>query len=127
MRFLLAYDFARVFIVTHTQQSRMTKLVVFGPLNEADLDDDLRADPVSAYAREADGFGEGRLLDLDAIELGAQVVQEFRIKAGADLAGENEIIAVVVANQQGAQADALALRIGEAADYELLGQLTFHL
>ena len=73
MRFLLANHFARVFIVTHAQESRVAKLVVFGPLNEADLDDDLRADPVSAYAREAHGFGEGRLGDFEGVELVAEV------------------------------------------------------
>jgi hypothetical protein len=37
---------------------------------------------VGAQAGEADGFGERRLFDLEAIELGAQVEQEFCVKAG---------------------------------------------
>ena|ERR1043165_6240306 len=90
-RGLFLYDVARIFIVTDAQQSRVTKLVVFRPLNEADLHDDLRAHPVRAQAREADGFGEWRLLDLQCVELAAQVEEQFVVEAGADLAGENEV------------------------------------
>jgi len=48
MRFLLTDNFPWVFIVTHTQQSRVAKFVVAGPLNEADLHDHFRSDPVGA-------------------------------------------------------------------------------
>ena len=77
--------------MTDAQQSRVTKLVVFRPLNEADLHYDLRTDPVSAQAREADGFGEWRVLDLQCVELAAQVKQELRVKADADLAGKYKV------------------------------------
>ena len=67
MRFLLAHHFARVFVVTHTKQPWVPKLVVIRPLNEAYLDDDLRIDPMGAQAGEADGFGEWGPVDLYAI------------------------------------------------------------
>ena len=82
---------ARVFIVTDAEQPRVTEFVVFGPLNEADLHDYLWADPVSAQAREADGFSKGRRGDFDLVELGAQVFEEFGIEAGSDFAGEDEV------------------------------------
>jgi hypothetical protein len=42
----------------------MTKLAVRSPFDETDVDDDLRANPMRAHARQADGFGERRLGDL---------------------------------------------------------------
>ena len=126
-RRLFSDHIAGVFVLTHTEQPRVPKLVVIRPLNEADLHDDLGLDPMGAQAREADCFSKRRLFDCDLIELASQVEQKVCIKAGADLAGEDEIIAVVITNQQSAQADSFALGIGEAADYEFLGQLAFHL
>ena len=70
----------------------MTKLVVLGPLDEADLDDDLRTDPVSAQTRQTDRFGKGRLRYFERVELLAELKQQLSIEAGADLAGENELI-----------------------------------
>jgi hypothetical protein len=58
---LLANDVARILVVTDAEQSRVTKLVVLCPLDEADLDDDLRADPVGAETRKAHGASEWRL------------------------------------------------------------------
>ena len=46
-----SYYFARVLISSHTQQPWMAELSVAGPLNEADLHDDLGTDPVGAEAR----------------------------------------------------------------------------
>src|SRR5436190_4285168 len=105
----------------------MTKFVVFGPLDEADLHDRLRTHPVCAQAREADGFGEGRFVDFDLIELGAQVLEEPGVEAGANLAGEHKVVAVVITDQQSTEADSIALRIGETTDDEFLRQLAFHL
>ena len=104
----------------------MAELAVPGPLNEAYLYDDLRTYPVRAYARQADGFGKRRRLCFELIELGAEIEEQSRIKAGADLSGEDKIVAVIIANQQCAEAHAFPLRIGEATDHKLLGQLAFH-
>ncbi len=65
--------------------------------------------------------------NLDRVEPPAQVEQQLRIEAGADLSREHQVRPVVVADQQRAEADARALRIGESADDELLRRLAFHL
>jgi hypothetical protein len=55
----------------------MAQLVVAGPLDEADLHDDLGTHPVGAQARQPDGFGERRLLDLERVEPRAQLEQHL--------------------------------------------------
>ena len=83
-----------------------------------DLHDDLRPHPVRAQARQALGLRERRLRDLERVEPRAQVEQQRRVEAGADLPGEARSRPVEVADEQRAEADARALRIGEAADDE---------
>ena len=85
-----------------------------------DLHDDRRLHPVRAQPGQALGDGERRLRNLERIEAAAQIEEQFGVEAGADLSGEHEVVAVVVADEQRAEADARALRIGEAADDELL-------
>ncbi len=46
-------------------------------------------------------------------------------KPGADLAGEDEVVALEVADEQRAESDARALRVGEAADDEVLRRSHF--
>ena len=65
--------------------------------------------------------------DFDGVEALSQIQQQLRVEAGADLAGEDEVAAFVVADEQRAEPDARALRIGEPADDELLRRLAFHL
>src|SRR2546422_301340 len=98
----------------------MAQLAVHRPLDEGDLDDDLGPRPVRAQARQPFRSGEGRLWDLEAIQPRAQIEQELCVEAGADLAGEHEVVTVEVPDEQRAEADPRALRIGEAADHELL-------
>src|SRR5207253_4231278 len=64
---------------------------------------------------------------LDSIEPRAQIEQQLRVEAGADLAGEHEFVLLEIPDEQRAEADAPPLRIGEAADDELLRRLAFHL
>ena len=61
--------------------------------------------------------GKRTLGDLDPIQACTQPNQLFRIEAGAHLTGENEVPAFEVAEQEGAEPNAFALRIGEAADH----------
>ena len=61
------------------------------------------------------------------VEPRAQIEQELRVEAGADLSGKHEIAAFVVADEQRAETDARALRIGEPADDELLRRFALHL
>src|SRR5438128_6168687 len=98
----------------------MPELAVHGPLDEGDLHDNLGTHPMRAQARQSFASGERRLLDLETIEPRAQVEQQLRVEPGADLAGEDEIVLIEVADEERAQTGARALRIGEAADYELL-------
>src|SRR5947208_1544388 len=113
----------------------MAELAVAGPFDEGDLDDDLRTHPMRALSRKADGLCERRLRDLERVESGPQVEQEFRIETGAHLAREHEVDVVAlrlglrapralsrgeVADEQRAEADPRALRIGEATHHELL-------
>src|SRR5436190_7635669 len=104
----------------------MTEFAVRGPLDERDLDDELGTHPVGAPGQSG-AFRERRLRDLDAIEPCAELAQEPRVESGADLAGKHDIVAGEVANQQRAETDAAALRVGEPADDQLLRRLAFHL
>src|SRR5207244_7561200 len=63
---------------------------------------------------------EGWRGPLPAFEALAQVEEGLARVASADLAGVAQLVAVVVADQQGAEADARTLRVGEAGDDELL-------
>src|SRR5215470_9615762 len=104
----------------------MAQLAVHRPLDEPDLYDDLGTDPV-AVAREALPLRKRRLVDGDRVEAPSQIEQEFGIEACADFSCEDEVVAVPVADQQRAETDARALRIGEPADDELLRGLDLHL
>src|SRR5262245_3527699 len=105
----------------------MPQLTVHRPLDESHLHHDLRMYPVRTKLRQALGSGERRLWDLDRIESLSEIQEQLRIEAGADLSREHEVVSVVIANEQGTQTDARTLRIGEAADDELLRGLAFHL
>src|SRR6185436_4930000 len=109
----------------------MAQLAVRRPFDEGDLDDDLRTHPVRAHARQPDGLGERRLRDLERIEPRAELQQELRVEAGADLPGVDKVVVLAlrltlagrralssgeVADEQRAQTNASALRIGEPAD-----------
>ena len=121
------HDLARRLVGADAEQPRMAQLAVHRPLDERDLHDDLGPHPVRAQARQPDGLGERRLRDLERVQPRAQIEQQLRVEAGADLAGEDEVVPLEVADEQRAQADARALRIGEPADHELLRRLALHL
>src|SRR5437762_10003178 len=105
----------------------MAKLAMHRPVDEGDLYDDLGTHPVRPNARQPDGFGERRYRELERVEPGAEFHQELCVEARADLPGKNEVFILEIADQQRAQADPSALRIGEAADYKLLRRLALHL
>src|SRR5258705_7628619 len=117
----------------------MAKLAVHRPLDERHVDDDLRTRPVRAQPRQARGPGERRRRNLEAIEPRAEIEQQLRVEAGPDFSGEDEIVRLAlrlelrtrralprgeIADQQRAEADARALRIGEAANHELLARIS---
>src|SRR5688500_9136409 len=93
------------------------------PLDEGNLDDDLRPHPVRANPGQPDRFRERCRGNLQRVEALAEVEQKPGIEARADLARKDEVVIVVVADEQGAEALASALWIGKAADDELLRRL----
>src|SRR4051794_31379583 len=105
----------------------MAQLAMHRPLDEGDLDDDVWLYPVGAQPGQAGSLREGSRVHLERVQPGAQFEQQLRIESGPDLAGEGEIVAVVIADHQRTQADASPLRIREAADHELLRELALHL
>src|SRR5580700_8034652 len=105
----------------------MPQLAVHRPLDEADLYDQLRTYPVRAQARQPLRLREGRCRQLDRVESRAEIEEQLRVEAGADLSREDEVVAVVVADEQCTETGARALGIGEAADHELPRELALHL
>src|SRR5262245_23618551 len=105
----------------------MPEFVAAGPLDEGDLHDDRRMHPVRAQPWQALRDGERRLRNLERVEAAAKIEQQPGVEARADLSREDQVIALVVADEQRAEADAGALRVGEAADDELLRGFDLHL
>ena len=99
-------DLARALVGAHAEQTRVTQLAVDGPLDERDLDDDLAAAPSARAAAAALRLVNGGCRISSAIERRAQSQQQLRVEAGADLAREDEVVAVEVADQQRAETDA---------------------
>ena len=89
----LSHDVARGLVGAEAEQARVAQLAVHRPLDERHLHDDLRPHPVRAHARQPVGLRERRRRDLERVEPRAQVEQELGVEAGADLAGEDEVVA----------------------------------
>src|SRR5215213_5332601 len=104
----------------------MAQFSVHSPLDECDLDDNLRFYPVRTQARQTDRPGKRTLRNLERAEPCAEVQQHLRIEAGADLAGEHEIVAIEIPHEQRSKPDASALGVCEPADHELLCSLALH-
>src|SRR5688500_4108490 len=123
----LADDLARRLVEAHTDKPGVTQLAVHGPFGERDLNHHLGKHPVRAQALEADRFREWRRGERQPVEPRTKVEQQLRIEPGPDLPRKDEVVAFVVADEQRAETDADALRVGEAADDELLRRFAFHL
>src|SRR5262245_4354029 len=124
---MLPDDIARRLVEANAEEARMAQLAVHRPLDEADLHDDLRPHPVRAQPREALRARERRRGNLERVEPRTEIEQKLGVESCADLSGKAEVAALEVPDEQRAEPDALALRIGEAADDELLRLLAFHL
>src|SRR5436189_6443297 len=98
----------------------MAQLTVYGPLHERNLHHPLGPHPVGAEARQPRRPREWRARDLDRVELRAQLDQAPGVKAGADLASEDQLLALVVADEQRAEPLALTSWVRETADHEPL-------
>src|SRR5262245_37473698 len=98
----------------------MPQLAVHGPFDESNLDDDLRANPVRAEPRQSFCPSERRLPQFDRVATLPEIEQQLRVEASADLAREDEVVSIEVADEQCAEPDAGALRIGESSHDKLL-------
>src|SRR5262245_46846775 len=98
----------------------MPQFAVRCPLDEADLNHDFGTRPVHAKLGQPRRLGERRSRYFERVESTSKIQQQFGVEAGAELAGEDEIILIEVPDQQGTEADAGTLRIGESADNQLL-------
>src|SRR5437762_10176921 len=82
---LLADDLFRLLVSSQSLKRRMADLSVARPLGEDDFADQIRPDPVRvAPQRSCRRRRERGRLDLDAIELRAQVERHLVREAGAD-------------------------------------------
>jgi hypothetical protein len=86
----------------------MAELAVTGPFDERDLHHDLGPDPVSAETRKADRAREWRRRSLERIEPLAQREEERSVETGADLSGVNQVLPFEIADEERAEAAALA-------------------
>src|SRR5262249_10795336 len=114
----LAHDIRRCLVVAQAEILGVSKLAVRGPLTEPDLGDEMRPHPVRTGL--ADAIAERGGVLFEPVELLAQRHERLRVEAGTDLARVAQIATFVVAHEQRAEPDATALRLGEAADDELL-------
>ena len=83
----------------------MTQLAVPRPFGKRHLDDDARLDPVGADPGQTGSHREWRCRLLSGVEPRPQVEQQLMVEAGANLAGKDEVAAVVLTNQQRTEAD----------------------
>src|SRR5262245_51484619 len=104
----------------------MAQLSVSGPFDKRYLHNDLGTNPMCAHSRQASALGKRRPGLFDLVEPTPQIEQELGIESGADLAGKEQVASFKVADEQRAEANASALRIGVAADHQLLRRLAFH-
>src|SRR5215469_17845168 len=117
----------RILVVPQALEPRVAQLPVGRPLAEAHLADEARLDPVHVGPRQVAAV-ERRPVALQAGQRRVEGVQRPLAEAGADLARVRELaVGVVVAEQQRAEAGPRPLRVGEAADDELLAALALEL
>src|SRR5262245_66632391 len=98
----------------------MAKLAISRPFEKGHLDEDLRAHPVGAKARQPLRPGERRRRDLERVQPRPEVEQQSRIETGADLSGKDETGSLADTDEQRAEPHARPLRTGEPAAGERL-------
>ena len=70
-----------------------------GPLDERSLHHDLGLHPVRPDPRQADGFREWGLRDLESIEARTQVEQQLGVESRSDLTREYKLVGLEVSNE----------------------------
>src|SRR4051795_11319230 len=114
-----ADDIPRGLVLAQPMEARVAQHAVAGPLGEPDLCDQLRAYPMHVSLAHRVAL-ERRTVHFTVGELRTECPQHRVAEPGADLARVDEDAAVVVAEQQRTEPGAAALRLGPAADDELL-------
>src|SRR3954451_883138 len=118
-RGLFAHDLARRLVEAQAQEGGVAQPAVRGPFHERDLRHELGLDPGRNPRNALLGLERGRLAHQRREPLG-ELLQGRAREARPDLAGVAETIAVVVADEQGAEIGARPPRRSEAADDQLL-------
>src|SRR5688572_3133523 len=104
-----ADDLRRLFVHPETLKGGMTYLSVSGPFGEHNLGHERRLHPVRLAAERPSGWRiEGRACLRDGIELLPQLQRRAVGEACTDLSREDQLPALVVANQQRADSRAHA-------------------
>src|SRR5215468_3174801 len=85
-------DLARRFVAADSQQPRVAQLAVRRPLDERDLNDDFRPNPVRADARHAFSLCKRRVRDFEFVETRAKIDQHSGVKTRADLSSKGKIV-----------------------------------
>src|SRR5215467_12399300 len=117
----------RALVVAKTLERWRAQLAAPRPLDEFEVGDDLRLDEVRC-ARRRGARVERALVDADRLQHVVQLVERRVGEACPDLAGVDELGAVVVADEQSARiAPALALALEPAADHKLLAVVVLDL
>src|SRR5262245_27595311 len=98
----------------------MPEFPVRGPFDERNLHDDFRANPMCAFARKSNELRERPVRGLERVELPSQIQEHPGVEAGSNFAGKGEFVTLVITDEQCAESDARAVRIGEATDEEVL-------
>ncbi len=91
-----------------------------GPLDEPDLDHNLRLHPMRPQTWQTNGLCERRFRNFHFVELLAEFEQQLRVEPGSDLSSEDKLVIFVMSNEQRAKTNTFPLWIGETTDYEIL-------
>jgi hypothetical protein len=91
--------FAGCLVLADAEKPAVPQFSVDGPLDECDLDDELRTNPVRPDTRQAGRFREWTGGDFDGVHARAQIQQLLRIESGSHLTREYEVVAFKVAEQ----------------------------
>src|SRR5262245_3559999 len=111
-----------MFVVAQPLETRMPQPSITGPLGEVDLRDQSWLEPHRTLKLFAWHFHEGRLCAFERLELARKRIEVGGVKAGADLAGIDQLAVFEAAEQKGREGLAPHLA-AIAADDEFLAAL----
>ena len=122
----LSRHFARLLVVANAEEDWLTQPTVGGPLVELHFDDNLRAHPVCLLVR-AHRCRERRGFPSEATQPPRHGRETLTSEAAARVADVHEVIAVEMAEEEGAEVFASVARFRVAPDDELLAELDLEL